>query len=62
MKQYVLVHGKDGNTYVVPMPGDREIDAFRDMVENEIGVQTHGTVYYMSLTELRKRAKAGELS
>lgn len=61
MKQYVIVNDKGGNTYVVPVSGGRDLGDFRDMVEQEISVSTYGTVFYMSLTELRKRAKAGEM-
>jgi hypothetical protein len=61
LKQYVLVQDKQGNTFVVPVSGGRDLGDFKDMIEDEIGVDTRGTVLYMSLTELRRRAKAGEM-
>lgn len=61
LKKYVLVQDKQGNTYAVPVSGGRELGEFKDMIETEIGADTRGTVYYMSLTELRRKVKAGEM-
>ena len=59
--QYVLVFDKQGSTFVVPVPGNLALSDFRDMIEFDLNVDTRGTVTYMSLTELRRRAKAGEM-
>jgi hypothetical protein len=61
IREAIVIIDRDGNAFVLPVPADRDISAFRDEVEGELGVDTSGGFQMTSITALRAMARRGEL-
>jgi hypothetical protein len=60
MREAVLVELADGGWVAVPVPSYADTSQFRDKIEEELGLDTRGTVQLVQLARLRLMVKEAQ--